>query len=130
MLEARRDDAKHATQVAVLAERRRHQVVALVNDQQVPRQVRRALRRVRRGKELLEDVVLPQVVIGRDDAAEGAPGFASMPIRRRSAKVSSAVDQIKGQGELRPTSRRATGCEAMQASESARAEYDGAGTAR
>ncbi len=70
VLELRRHQAQHPAQPAVLAEGRGHQVVAFVDDQQVPGQVRGALRGAAGGEELLQHVGLTQVVKGGDDAAE------------------------------------------------------------
>ena len=74
VLELRRQEAQHPAQLVVFAEGRGHQVVALVDDQQVPGQVRRALRRAAGGEELLEYVGLTEIVVRGDDAAERAPG--------------------------------------------------------
>ncbi|OPZ41969.1 MAG: hypothetical protein BWY94_02264 [Actinobacteria bacterium ADurb.BinA094] len=102
MLEARREQAHHAAEVAVLAERRRHEVMALVDDQQVPRKVRRALPGSGRRHELLEHVVLTQVVVRGDDAAERPPWTRihaeTAPQRRRLV----AVDEVEPQRELLP----------------------------
>ena len=74
VLELRRHQAQHPAQVAVFAEGRRHQVVAFVDDQQVPGQMRGALRGAAGGEEVLQHVGLAQVVEGGDDAAGRAPG--------------------------------------------------------
>ena len=102
VLEVRCHEAERATEVAVLAEGRRHQVVALVNDQQIPRQVRRVRRCSARGDELLEDVVLPQVVVRRDDAAEGTPRIRVHAEAFAKRVRLRAVDQIEVQRELGP----------------------------
>ena len=73
VLEPRRHQPEHLAEPAVFAEGGRHQVMALVDDQQVPWQMRRARRRVAGRKELLLHVRLAQVVIGSDGAAERAP---------------------------------------------------------
>jgi len=58
VLELWRQQPEHPTEVAVVPERRRHQVVALVDDQQVPGKVGRALRSPAGCEKLLKDIVL------------------------------------------------------------------------
>ena len=130
VLESRRDQAQHPAQVAVLTEGRRHQVVTLVDNQQVPRQVRRSFGRVRRGQELLEHVVLPQVVVGGDDAAERAPGISVHPHPTPQFEGGIAIDQIEGERELLPHLVAPLGAERRQASGQAPAGCGGAGITR
>ena len=94
------DPPQHLAQLAVVAEGRGHQVVAFVDNQEVPGKPGRSVGRLAGGQELLLDVRLAQVVVGGDDAAEGAPGvcvdaeFAAQPLRP------VAVDDLEWQGEL------------------------------
>ena len=74
VFEAGSDQPQHLTQLAVVAEGRGHQVVAFVDDQEVPGKPGRPVVRLAGGQELLLDVRLAQVVVGGDDAAERAPG--------------------------------------------------------
>ena len=60
MLESRRYQSQGAAELAVLAERGRHQVVAFIDDQQVPRQVRGPFRGMACRQELLAHVRLAQ----------------------------------------------------------------------
>ena len=100
VLEARGDPAQHLAQLAVGAERRRHQVVALVDDQQVPGEARRVFAGAARGEELLLDVGLSQVVVRGHDPAERAPGIrvdAQFPAQLLGP---SPVDDLERQREL------------------------------
>ena len=108
VLELRREEAEHAAEVAVVAEGRRHEVVALVDDEQVPRQVRRALGRAAGRQELLEHVVLPQVVVRGDDAAEGAPRVGVHPEALAQRVRSRRGRRGRRGARTSPTSRRAT----------------------
>lgn len=102
VLELGRQQAQHAAQIAVVAERRGHQVVAFIDDEQIPGQVRRTFRRPAGGQELGENILLPQVVIGGDDAAEGTPGVrvhAKAAVQRVGL---GPVHEVERQGELLP----------------------------
>ena len=63
MLEVGGDLPEHLAEAAIVAKRRRHQVMALVHDQKVPWQIRRVLGRLTGRAELLKDIVLTKVVI-------------------------------------------------------------------
>ena len=102
VLELRRHESQHAAKLAVFAERRRHQVVALVDDQQVPGQMRRALRGTAGGVELLLHIGLAQVVVGGDDAAERAPGIRVHAESAAQALGCLAVHDLEPEGELVP----------------------------
>ena len=64
--------------------------------------MRRALWRPAGGQELLEHVFLPQVVVGRYDAAEGAPGVGVHAELLAQPVGLGAVDEIEAQRELLP----------------------------
>ena len=100
MLELRRDEPQRLAQLAVLAQRGRHQVVALVHDQQVPGQVRRSLGNTGRGEELLPHIGLAQVVVGGDDAVEGTPGIGVHAEFSAEAVGRLPVHDLEAQGEL------------------------------
>ena len=102
VLELRRHQAQHAAELAVFAERRRHQVVALVDDQQVPGKMWRSLRRAAGGQKLLKHVGLSQVVIRGDDAAERAPGRGVHAEPAAQALRPLAVDHLEPLRELVP----------------------------
>ena len=100
VLELRRDQPQRAAELAVLAERSGHQVVALVHDQQVPRQVRRALGNAGGGEELLAHVGLAQVVVGGDDAVEGTPRVRVHTEAAAEAVGRLPVHDLEAQREL------------------------------
>ena len=102
MLELRRKESQHSAKLAVLAEGRRHQVVALVDDQEVPGKVRRSLGSAAGREELLQDVGLAQVVIGDDDAAERAPGARVHAEPAAQALGLVAVHDLEAERELLP----------------------------
>ena len=102
VLELRRHESQHAAKLAVFAERRRHQVVALVDDQQIPRQVRGALGGAAGRQELFQHIGLAQVVVGGDDAAERAPGIRVHAEPAAQALGCLAVHDLEPEGELVP----------------------------
>ena len=63
VLEPGAQEAEGLAELAVFAERRRHEVVALVHDQQVPREMGRSLGCRAGRKELFPYVRLPEVVV-------------------------------------------------------------------
>jgi hypothetical protein len=95
VLELGREQSQHAAQIAVVAECRRHQVVALVDDKQVPRQVGRALGSAAGGQKLLQHLVLPQVVVRRDDPAERAPGIGIHAESLAQLVSLRSIDQVE-----------------------------------
>ena len=102
MFEARRHDAQGAAQFAVLPERRRHEIVALVHDQQIPRQVRRSLRRAAGRQKLLADIGLAKIVVRGDDPVERPPRIR-VHAELASCKVRPmAIHHFEPQRELLP----------------------------
>ena len=102
MLESRCHQSQGAAQLAVLPERRRHQVVAFIDDQQVPRQVRGPFRGMAGRQELLAHVRLAQIVVGRDDTVERTPRIgvhAEAPARTVGLV---AVHHLEAKRELLP----------------------------
>ena len=95
MLELRRHETQHLAKLAVFAEWRRHQVVALVDDQQIPGQMWGALRGTAGGEELLHHVRLTQVVVGGNDATERAPGIRVHAEPAGQELGFSAVDHLE-----------------------------------
>jgi len=93
---------EHPAELAVLAEGRRHEVVAFVHDQQVPWEMGRSVRGPARGKKLFPYVRLPEVVVGRDDPAERAPRVGVDPEPAAQLLRRLAVDHLEGQRELLP----------------------------
>src|SRR5262245_57428572 len=67
------DQAQHFTEVAILPECGGHQVMALVDDEEVPGKMRRSFGCSACGQELLEKILLPKIGIRRDDPPEGSP---------------------------------------------------------
>ena len=102
VLELGRHQPEHLAEPAVFAEGGRHQVVALIDDQQVPGQMGRALRRAAGGQELLQHVRLAQVVIGGDDPAERAPRVGVHPQAAAQALGRRAVHDVEPERELLP----------------------------
>ena len=100
MLELRRHLAQHPAQATVLAHGRRHQVVALVHNEQVPRQVRGTIGRLAGGEEALEHVRLAQVVVGGDDAAEQAPRVRVHAQLAACGFGALAIHHLEIEGEL------------------------------
>ena len=102
VLELRREEPQHSAKLAVLAEWRRHQVVALVDDEEVPGKMRRSLRSATRREELLQNVGLAQVVIGSDDAVERAPRVRVHPEPTAQALGLVTVHDLEAERELLP----------------------------
>ena len=102
MLESRRHQSQGAAQLAVLAERGRHQVVTLIDDQQVPRQVRGPFRGMACRQELLAHVRLAQVVVGSDDPVERTPRIGVHAEAPARAVGLMAVHHLEAQRELLP----------------------------
>ena len=75
MVEIRRNGAQHFRQLAIVAERRRREIVRLIHHQQIPGQMRRAFNRPAGGEELLQHVGLFQIMIGGDNVRAAAPGI-------------------------------------------------------
>jgi hypothetical protein len=63
MLELWCDKAQHTAEIAVLPKRRRHQVVAFIDNKKVPRQMRRSIGRSTGSKKLIENVFLPKIMV-------------------------------------------------------------------
>ena len=102
MLELRSYQTQHSAKLAVFAEGRRHQVVALVDDEQIPGQMRRAFRGAAGRPELLQHVRLAQVVVGGDDAAERAPRIRIHAEPAAQALGFLAVHHLEAKRELLP----------------------------
>ena len=102
VLESRRHQPQRSAEFAVFAKGGRHQVVALVHDEQVPRQVGRPFGRLTSCEELLAHIRLAEVVIRSDDAAERTPGVgvhAEPPLQPLGALP---VHDLEAQRELFP----------------------------
>ena len=102
VLELRCEEPQHSAKLAVLAEGGRHQVVALVDDEEVPGKMRRSLRRAAGGEELLQDVGLAEVMVGGDDMAERAPGVRVHPEPAAQALGLVTVHDFEAERELLP----------------------------
>jgi len=76
--------------------------VALVDDEQIPREVWRTCGRVTGGEELVEDVGLAEVVVRRDGSAERAPRVGVHPEPFAEAVGLTTIDEVKGERELLP----------------------------
>ena len=107
VFEVRCDQAQGLAKVAVFAERRRHQVVAFVHDQEVPGQMRGARWRTAGREELLTHVGLAQVVVRRDDAAERGPGVGVHAQAAPQLFGALPVHDIEPSARTSPTVRRA-----------------------
>ena len=102
VLELGREAPQHLAKLTVLTEGGRHQVVALVHDEEVPGKMRRPLRGAAGRAELLQHVRLAQVVIGGDDAAERAPGVRVHAEPAAQALGLVAVHHLESERELLP----------------------------
>ena len=102
MLEPGRQKPQHVGQVAVLAEVRRHEVVRLIDDQQIPGQLRplMGLGGAAVGDELLQHVGLPEVVVRGDDPGQRAPGVGVQAHVLLQLVGGRLVDDVEAEGEL------------------------------
>jgi hypothetical protein len=96
------DETEHATEVTVVTEGGGHEVVAFVENEQVPWEVRGAFGSAAGGEELFEDVILTEVVVGGDDAAEGSPGVGVHSESAAEGMSFVAVDEVELEREFVP----------------------------
>ena len=106
VLKQRRDLPECLDELVVLAEGRREQIVGLIDDEKIPRQLsawatRGGIRGAACREKLLQDVWLAQVIIGRDNARECAPRIGVQPKSPLNRMRLGAVDQIEVERELR-----------------------------
>ena len=102
VLEPGGQESEGLAELAVFTERRRHEVVAFVHDQQIPREMGRSFGRRAGGKELLPYVRLPEIVVGRDDPGKRSPRVGIDAELSAMAFRGLTVDHLEGQRELLP----------------------------
>ena len=100
MLEVRRQDAEHLGQFALLPKRRRHQVVNLIHDEKIPRQMGRTVRYAAGSDKRLQNIRLLQVVERRDNPGERPPGICIEAKPSSKAVRLVAVNNVERQGKL------------------------------
>lgn len=102
MLEEGNDLPEHLGEIAFLPHRRGREVVRLVHDQEVPRQVDRSFGRPARRAELLQDVRLLQVMVGSNDSLICPPRICVEADPLAQSLRLGPVDDVEGERELLP----------------------------
>ena len=106
MLKQRRDFPERLDELVVLSKRRWEQIVRFIHDEKIPRQLGAwsAGCRVRDSagrQKLLQDVRLPQVVVGGDNARERSPRVGVQAKSPLNGMGFRAVDKIEVEGKFR-----------------------------
>jgi hypothetical protein len=101
----RTDFPQYLYKLVVLPERRRQEIVGFINNQQILRELCLGtatckVRRVTRCKELLQNVGLPKVIVGSDNARVCSPGIGIKAYSALKRMRFCPIDEIKIKGEL------------------------------